>query len=343
MTAESWVGTLWQGGHGVVGSLTRAALWPTELIFRGGVAVRGVLWNSGVLKPRRAPVPVIGVGNLSVGGTGKTPFASWVIRVLSEAGLHPALVARGYGADELNLHRGWTPEAVVVANPDRVAAAVEAAAQGAEVVVLDDGFQHRRLARDLDIVLLAAEQGPRTRMLPRGPFRESFSAMARADVVVITRKSAGEPEARAVAEAARRHAGDAVFCQVSFVPAGLTRLGAEGGAEGSAVDPPARARVMTAVARPEEVVRSAERLGVEVVGLNAFPDHHEFTSADLARCLRDWDGPVIVTAKDAVKLRSLDRPGGAELLVLEQRMVIESGEAELRAAVLRAAAGSVSA
>ena len=345
MTAESWVGTLWQGGHGVVGSLTRTALLPTELIFRSGVAVRSALWNSGLLTPGRAPVPVIGVGNLSVGGTGKTPFASWVIRALLEAGAKPALVARGYGADELELHRNWTPRAAVVADRDRVAAAREAAAGGASMVVLDDGFQHRRLARDLDIVLLAAEQGPRTPMLPRGPFREPLSALSRADVVVITRKSAGEATAAEVAAAARPHAGDALFCQVSFEPSGLRRLGDAAGTRDThdPVAPPARARVLTAVARPDEVVRSAERLGIEVVGLSAFPDHHEFTAADLARSLRGWEGAVIVTAKDAVKLKRLELPAGAEVLVLEQAMTFEAGEAELRAAVLKAAAGAVSA
>jgi tetraacyldisaccharide 4'-kinase len=272
---------------------------------------------------------VVSVGNLSVGGTGKTPVAAWVCRLLADAGERPALVARGYGRDELLLHRRWNPEVPVEADPDRVAAARVARGAGATVAVLDDGFQHRRLARDVDLVLLAAEEPLPARVLPRGPWREGLGALQRAHAVVVTRRTAAQGRARALATGVRRVHPHLVVGRLALLPGAWSHLD---GAPAEAPEPPVL--VATAVARPGAVRdQVAARIGGSAE-LLAFADHHDFTPADVRR-IRSLAGgrAVVVTEKDAVKLAPL-----AELLgpsrVLLQDLRWEEGEAELRSAIL---------
>ncbi len=317
---EVWVRELWRGGHGPLGAAIRLGLLPLEWTFRVGVAFRTRKYEAASPPIERAPIPVLSVGNLSVGGTGKTPIASWVVRALEASGRRVAVVARGYGADEIALHRLWTPEAIVVADPDRVAGVREAARRGAEVAVLDDGFQHRRLGRDFDLVAVSAEQGLPGALLPRGPFREGGRALRRADAVVVTRKSAPPEAARAIEERVQRLAPSALTARMHLAGADLVTL------EGRPAErPSSAARVVTAVAAPEEVVRSVEATGTTVEGLRAFPDHHDFTDHDIERALEGWRGPVVVTEKDAVKLRMLTAARAADVRVLRQRVEVESG------------------
>ena len=330
MSAERWVREFWSGGHGLTGAALRTALLPVEWAFRALGGLRSASFSAGLLPATRAEIPVIGVGNLSVGGTGKTPMASWVLRTLLDAGHRPALVARGYGADELELHRSWLPDVAVFANVDRVRAVAEAAASGADVAVLDDGFQHRRLARELDLVLIAAEQGIAGPLLPRGPFREPPRALNRAGAVVVTRKSASDEVAQELELRAAAYAPMAVRARVRFVPADVIDL------FGDPTEVPERARIVTAVAGPEGVVAGAESLGVEVESLVDFPDHHDFTAGDVREALSGWEGPVVVTEKDAVKLRALREARTADVRVLRQRVDFESGEEALRERVLHA-------
>src|SRR5215203_5981946 len=161
--------------------LGRAALWPAEQIYAAAVRLRGAMYGHGLLEVTNAPVPVLAVGNVSVGGTGKTPIAAWAVAQLRERGGRPAVVLRGYGGDEPLVHRALNPDALVVCDPDRVRGARTAHAEGADCVVLDDAFQHRRLARTADWVLVSAERFERTgRLLPAGPLRESWRELERA-------------------------------------------------------------------------------------------------------------------------------------------------------------------
>jgi tetraacyldisaccharide 4'-kinase len=241
---------------------------------------------------------VVSVGNLSVGGTGKTPLAAWAVRLLTGAGMPTTIVARGYGEDELLLHRRWNGDVPVVARADRVAAARSARENGAAAVVLDDGFQHRRCARDVDIVLLAAEDGLPGRMLPRGPFREPLSALVRADGVVVTRRTATAEEARALAEAVAREHPHLVVGIVALLPGAWQDLGRRARRPPT---PPTMA--VAAVARPDAFAVQVRRATGGDVELMAFPDHHDFDEVD-ARTVRARAGSrtIVVTEKDAVKL-----------------------------------------
>jgi tetraacyldisaccharide 4'-kinase len=331
----------WAGEAGAVGRVASLLAWPLELVFRTAVAVRNRLYHRGVLRTLAAPIPVLAVGNLTVGGTGKTPVAAWLVRRLAELGRRPALVARGYGRDELLLHARWNPSCPVIAAPDRIVGVRAAAAGGADVAVLDDGFQHRRLGRDADVVLLAAETPFPGRLLPRGPYREPAEALGRAALVVVTRKAA--PEARAVVLAERLEAElpGRPLARAALLPAAWQHL------DGTAADPPRPPLlVATAVAEPETVLvtvraalarSAAAGAPVPAPRLKAYPDHHAFDEADVAALARAAGaGTLIVTEKDAVKLEPhASRLPSVRVLALELRW--EAGEDVVEALLARVA------
>ncbi len=314
----------WREDAGTAGAVLQALAAPAEWAYRGGLALRNGLYD----RTGGVPVPglrVVSVGNLALGGTGKTPLAAWVARTLAAAGLKPALLSRGYGRDELLLHRRWNPDIPVLADPNRVAAARAALAGGAQAAVLDDGFQHRRLARDVDLVLLAAEDALPGRILPRGPFREPVAALARAHGVVVMRRTATEAEAEARAGEVAALFPELVVGRVALVPHGWHSLG---GAPATAPEGPILA--VTAVARPEPFAVQLEAVTGKPTEILAFPDHHEFTPRDV-KVLRARAGErtVVVTEKDAVKLQPYEAMLGPTLRVLSLALRWEAGEADV--------------
>ena len=166
---------LWRSNH-IGARVARVALAPIAAVYRAGVSLDGAF-----TRVREPALPTISVGNLTVGGTGKTPMAAWIVGELSAMGVKPSLVLRGYaGGDEVEVHRHLNPGVPVIANPDRIAGVAEAQKQGANVAVLDDAFQHRRIARVSDIVLISADAWDgdvgQVRLLPAGPWREVGSS-----------------------------------------------------------------------------------------------------------------------------------------------------------------------
>jgi tetraacyldisaccharide 4'-kinase len=280
-------------------------------------------------------VPVISVGNVGVGGAGKTPFAAWLARRLRTWGRKPGIALRGYGQDEILLHRELNPRIWVASGARRAEAARELVGHGCDVVVLDDAFQHRRLARDLDLVLVAVEGwDPSPRLLPRGPWREDVSALARADAIVLTRKSAGAARAAEVAAEVARAAPGKPIAVCHLAPARLTTL--HGGAERKLAWLRARdVLAVAALAQPGPFFDALRDAGARVEE-DASPDHHPFSAADAARIHARAEGrPIVMTHKDAVKLRTL-LPTSTEALVLEQAVRIEAGGDALDAALRRA-------
>jgi tetraacyldisaccharide 4'-kinase len=328
--------TRWWGGQGgATGKALDAALLPAEALFRAGTRLRNHAFDRGLLAAEAAPVPVVSVGNIAVGGAGKTPFAAWLAGRLREMGRAPAIALRGYGADEVELHRELNPDVPVFAAARRVEAARAAAAAGCDVVVLDDAFQHRRLARDLDLVLVSVESWRRApRLLPRGPWREDPAALARADVVVLTRKSARAARAQEVAADVSLLLPGKPVVRCWLAPAGLRSLdGREehplAWLEGRSV------LAVAALADPAPFLENLRALGAAVEA-RIFGDHHPFTADDAHHLAHAAAGRTIVmTYKDAVKLRSL-LPRGAQAYVLEQCVSVEAGGDVLDAALRRA-------
>lgn len=305
----------------------RLALAPAALLYETAMKLRGALYEHDVLHVHAAAIPVLAIGNLSVGGTGKTPLAAWAASRLRAAGARPAVLIRGYGGDEPLVHGILNPDIPVITDPDRVAGARKALAAGADCAILDDGFQHRRLSRIADWVLVAAEQPPEpARALPAGPWREPPSALRRASVAIVTRKSASLETASALA--ARLSAAHDVDCAVvhltpsdvvdarSNVSLGLARLHG------------ARVLAVAAIGAPAAFVAQLRALGVAECESLAFRDHHRFTESDVADIVRmaSGVGAVVCTLKDAVKLTPLWPRAALPLWYVSQRAEVERGE-----------------
>jgi tetraacyldisaccharide 4'-kinase len=308
MSLEAALQRLWYGPRWL-----SLPLWPLGWAYRAVVAVRRGLYRVGVFRVQRVAVPVVVVGNLTVGGTGKTPVAAWLARQLALRGHRIGVVLRGYGGrgsgrarvvtvasdpdevgDEAVLHALRGPQ-VVVAGADRVAAARLAAEQGAELVVCDDGLQHLRLGRDCEIVVVDAARGFGNRqLLPAGPLRESAARIEQAQAVVITQRGATAPSVtprRALTVTARLRPGDAV------------NLGGGGRRPLESF----RGRPVHAVAgigHPQAFFDGLRAAGLEPVE-HALPDH-----AALGRDRLPFlpGSTVLMTEKDAVKCRGFAGP-----------------------------------
>jgi tetraacyldisaccharide 4'-kinase len=298
--------------------VARGVLLPFSGVYAGAVGLRAAAYRLGIARARALPLPSVAVGNLSVGGTGKTPLAAWIASYYAKAGRRPAILLRGYGRDEVLVHRRLVPQAIVVANRDRVAGAEAARVQGADVLVLDDAFQHLRVARDLNIAVVATEQERGSRWpLPAGPWRELRGALGRAQVLVVTRKRADADAARALADGLAARWPRAVVAQAQLVFREL--VGMRTGAR-RALEELRGARVLAAaaIADPESFAVQVRASGA-TVQLMAYQDHHEYDADDVRRLVQaaTTGGYLVVTEKDAVKLRALWPADGPEPLVAE--------------------------
>lgn len=311
--------------------LARLALLPFSAVWRAGMAARNLGFDRGWSTVRELPLPAVGVGNLSVGGSGKTPIASWIAAHYAAKGLVPGILLRGYGRDEVLVHRHQVPEARVVADPDRLAGAERALAEGAEVLVLDDAFQRRDVWRDYNIAVVSAETSRAVPWaLPAGPWREGLGALGRADALIVTRKRADAASALALATAlAPRVRGP-----VGVVHLGVSRY--EGLVSHRALPADAlrgkRVVAASAIADPDAFVAQTKATGAQVQ-VATWRDHYDFRDEDLAwlaKAARKADF-LVVTQKDAVKLRDRWPASVPEPLVAVLDFVWEHGESAITA------------
>jgi tetraacyldisaccharide 4'-kinase len=327
-------------------------LWPLSLASLGYRAAAAL--DKARARPWRAPVPVISVGNLAVGGTGKTPVALFLCERLLAHGRRPALIARGHGGRAVNgplwVCRGEGPlvgareagdEPVLAAQRlpwlrvlvgrDRAAAARAAVEAGADVLILDDGLQSWRMDRDLDVVV-ADSRTPlgNGRRLPRGPLREPPSALARVGARGLLWLTGVEPAAAAATD----HA-----LQLSLLTTAAADSGLMGPVESRfSLRPPAwtagsRAVLLAGIARPERFAQAVRAAGAEVVGEHFYADHHRFTAAEIQRAerdARDKGARLVTTEKDRVRL-----PAGSQAEALPGTLGLSGGETELDGALDR--------
>jgi tetraacyldisaccharide 4'-kinase len=329
-----------------------AALTPLALAYGAAVRIREA-WYARGGSARRAPLPVISVGNLAVGGTGKTPLVAWLARRLQAEGRNPAVVSRGYGgtagAGPLVVSTGGGPRVnartcgdephalaralsgvIVVVGADRLEGARRAAAAGADTVILDDGFQHRSLARDLDIVVLdgrAPFDGGS--LLPKGRLRERPQALRRAQAVVLTRLRANDP-AQAAIDAVRRAGFTGVIARGGHQPTGFRD------AKGMERAAPPRAFAFCGIGDPKLFRADLEAAGVVLVGFRAFRDHHPYTAAEwdaLASRSLAMSVPLVTTEKDLSRVEPAAGAslGRARLLVMGIETVVWDEAPLLRA------------
>ncbi|HET9425008.1 MAG TPA: tetraacyldisaccharide 4'-kinase [Gemmatimonadaceae bacterium] len=304
----------------------RAALMPAERVFASVSGLRTLFYDAGWVKGSTASIPVVSVGNLTVGGTGKTPVSAWIARWLRDHGGHPAIVMRGYGDDEPAVHRMLNADVEVIVAADRYRGVEEAARRGADIAVLDDGFQHRQLNRDVDIVLVSADRWPEeVHLLPAGPWREPLSAVRRADMVIVTRKAASDADVERAHERLARVAPRVPRMSVHLEPDELIQVDGPGREPVAALHGE-RIVAAAAIGDPAAFVRqlAAHASGITPV---VYRDHHGFKPADVARIVAAAHGSarVVCTLKDAVKLRDLWPRGGPALWYVSQRVSVERG------------------
>jgi tetraacyldisaccharide 4'-kinase len=314
-------------------------LWPAwplllaaEACYKTVIAARNASYDrrrkAGALF--RPSVPTISVGNIGVGGSGKTPVTIWLASMLWTKGCRPAIIARGYGAgpsglnDELQLQMRKCPYAAVLANPDRASAIRDAVSvYGAGAAILDDAFQHRRVRRDLDIVLVDATRGfGNGHMLPAGPLREPIRSLARADMVLLTRTEQVLPAQldglgrRVVRQAVR----DLPIGRIRFVPSGLTDL------QFAAADvPEGPGGAFAGVANFRSFANTCRQHKLDVVAHMPLADHVRYDEVLCDRIGR-WARSsglrwLVTTEKDAVKLRRIGREWPVPVRVLSIRVV----------------------
>ena len=283
----------------------------------------------------RVNVPVISVGNLAVGGTGKSPFVRLLVGWLKEAGHQPAIAMRGYGAtnpseaDEVQEHRLACPDVPVLAGPDRAFEIQKAQSEGVpfDCVVLDDGFQHTQLARDLDVVLVDGTRPPlRTSTLPAGWLREPAKGLQRADAWVISGPMHEEDQL-----ATGKLAGQPALAQFAAVWQSVhTPQGEEVSVRGK------RCVVMAGVARPERVRDALIEAGGMVAAMPPLADHDPISPSrlDQFRALSSEADALVLTPKDAARLgeRLLGWP--VPVWIPRITLQVSSGEAALRERVL---------
>ncbi|MCA9180878.1 MAG: tetraacyldisaccharide 4'-kinase [Planctomycetales bacterium] len=325
-----------QAGVGV--QALRWCLRAASLPYGAVMLVRNLCYDRGLLRMSRATVPVISVGNLSVGGTGKSPLVAWLATELRRRNVRVAVLSRGYGqldngqndeALELELQ---FPDVPHLQHWDRIASAKLASEElDMEVLVLDDGFQHRRLARDLEIVLLDASESPASRwLLPGGVLREPLSSLARAHVVVLTRAARANPVAYTkLLQQVKRHAPRAVILAANHQPANLWNAAGEVlGLEQLSGQP---VLAFCAIGHPNSFFASVEELGARVLDRRTWPDHHPFAAEDIASLVQ-WTQQypaatrVICTMKDWVKIQSASI---GELPLLALRIELKFSEAHV--------------
>lgn len=347
-------------GGGLAGALARIPLRPVSWFYGAAAIAYRWLYESGCRRVLAAPLPLLSVGALSVGGAGKTTVTAYLARRAVERKRKPAIVLRGYrrqganavatvsngrdllvqpqeAGDEAVLLSSRCPGAVVVVGKRREAALAHAAELGAQVALLDDGFQYFRLRRDLDLVLLnALHWGSATRVFPAGVLREPPAVLSRASQIWVTNSGAVSEEAlSALLRWARRFAPQAPQVLTDHRTVACRCFSGE-----SVSLQGARLAAFCGIGSPESFRRSLQALGPRRLSLLTFPDHHWYSREDVS-AVAAWAAKaraeiVVTTAKDAVRLDPAAWPESAPpLAVLEVELEILQGKEFVEEAIAR--------
>jgi len=347
--------------------VARCVLGGASLGYGLAVRIRNALYCSGWLRARRAGVPVISVGNLTAGGTGKTPLVVWLAGLLQDKDLRVAILTRGYKAtrvaharhqaamgtahptdDEPAELASMCPEVPVIINPDRVAGAAEAVgSHAAQVLLLDDGFQHRRLARDLDIVTIDATLPfGYGKLLPAGLLREPVSGLRRAHAVVLTRSDqVGEEELLRIEKHLRQVNKELLICRAVHAPVAVRMPG-----ENHLDLPQLRGKKVfgfCGIGNPTAFFETLERLGCTLVGSRSFNDHHRYSDECLSQiheqATERQADLLLTTQKDWTKIAHLTQPRQKPpIACVIVRLQLVSRATDLTALIERTVSGKMS-
>ncbi|WP_254507055.1 tetraacyldisaccharide 4'-kinase [Anatilimnocola floriformis] len=324
--------------RGFLPAALRSLLATAEPIYGAVVARKNRRYDNGGLPITRVDAPVISVGNLTVGGTGKTPLVIWLAKWFCQRGVKVTLISRGYGQkqgpnDEAREIAANLPDVPQLQNPDRVAAARQAIREHqTQVLLLDDAFQHRRIARDLDIVLIdALEPFGYGRLLPRGLLREPIANLARAHVVALSRADAVSAERREELRAVvAKYAPQAIWLELAHQPVAL--LDHAGHSEPLAKWQGQRLAAFAGIGNPAGFEHTLRQCGLQIAAFRALADHQAYSPAIIAS-LEIWlraenAAAAVCTHKDLVKIPQATL-GNVPLLALQIALAVTRGEDEL--------------
>lgn len=323
-------------------------------IYRLIWVIRKRLYDSGLLKTRRLPCPVICVGNLTTGGTGKTPAVITLSRLLSRYNHNPSILSRGYkrrskapvllvsdgksilatpeeSGDEPYLIASSLKNIPVIVGADRYRSGIYSSKHtGADIFILDDGYQHLQLHRDMNILLMdASNPYGNGHMLPKGILREPLNGISRADCVIVTRSNEGG--GINIETLVRKYNRNAPLFYASYKTTDITAP--DGQSYGVNAIPGKRVFIFSGIANPGSFRKSIEYLGATVAGELSYPDHYWYKKEDIQKIINDASAvsadAVITTAKDAVRLHGTDLYDKTEhkirFLILHVEMVIDNG------------------
>ena len=311
-----------------------------EQVYRAGLWAVRQGYRRGFVRAHRMPVPLISVGNLTWGGTGKTPLVMHLARALEKKGHRLAVLTRGYGGDEAALMTQRLQPIPVIVGADRVRTGRRAIEEmGADLLLLDDGYQQWRLKKDVEI--LAMDSGApfgNGHLIPKGILREPISAACRADLVVVKETGSDETARRSVRERIRELNAEAPIFFMNYQPQGFWRWPEHEAVPLQAVRGK-RVCTLAGIGNPPSFEETVTSLGAEPALKVRFRDHHPYGTGEmmrlLSRCQRYGVRRIVTTAKDAIRLpklllKSVGPPlKGMDLLVLEIEPRFDPNESEL--------------
>ena len=302
-------------------NLKAACLLPLSFLFSTVSALRRLAWRCGIFKAQRIPVPVIVVGNVAAGGSGKTPVVIWLVEALRRKGFTPGIVSRGYGGTAIApraVRSGDSPNdtgdepLLLVARTAapmwigrkraEVALALLAANPEVNVIVTDDGLQHYALDRDVEIVVLDENVLGNGWPLPAGPLREPLSRVRKAHLAILHGELSRHTHAAI---------GAVPTATMSLRPAALYRLQEPTDVVDVDVFQGMRLKAVAGIGRPERFFETLRGTGLSLADTRAFPDHHQFASQDFSEFRND----IVMTEKDAVKCQSFAKDNWYSLIV----------------------------
>ena len=341
---------------GLLPTLLLALLTPLRYLYTPTVKLRNWLYDCRLFKSKRLPCIVISVGNIASGGTGKTPVVIWIAKALIDAGRRPAILLRGYHRQQK------TPGSQVVSDGQEILASVEASGDEAvmiarelpsvpvligkdrhevgchalgrlkcDVLILDDGFQHRKLGRNLDIVTVDATQPFGTgKLLPAGTLREPASALRRADLIMLTRVDMAE-SVHEVREDITKLVGDTPIVESRHETTQLYRLGGGGDVDFCLLKGK-NLLAVSGIGNPGAFAATLRRYEPETIDLLPFPDHHQYSRADFVRIQQEAQRAganyIVTTRKDELKLSAFvaEERDAPPILVLAIDLSVTDGE-----------------
>ena len=336
---------------GLIPAAVRALLWGLTPLYAAVIYLRNKKYALKSESVTQVSVPVISIGNLTTGGTGKTPMVIWVCRYLRSVNQRVAVISRGYGSktndagmampnDEALEMQHRLPDVPQLQDPDRIKSAMIAIEElETECIVLDDGFQHRRLHRDLDVVLIdATNPFGYGYVLPRGLLREPLKNLKRADAIIVTRCEQVEAaKISSIVSTIQSHCKeDCIVCQCQTVPTAWIQYNGQSAPVEQWSDEPVF--VCCAIGNPDSFLATTRQAGVNIVGSHFFDDHHQYSRTDLEQIVemarRSGAGRVICTHKDLVKI-AVNQFAGIPIFALQADIALISGAENFQTALQR--------